>query len=153
MSEEISPDLLAELEALATPAPDAHYLRLETGRIRSDLPVELAVFLSRAATMLDQVLATVAPAPVYGDELLASERIGDLIELDARLRRQIGGDFTALNRLLSSADAPTEDLSALLRAVNRLRLAFSGKHDDVASTGKILCSMLLADLLELRSFL
>jgi len=153
MNEEISPDLLAELESLDAPAPNAHYLRLEEGRIRSDLPVELAGFLSRAATMLDQVLATATPAPVYGDEALASERIGDLIELDARLRRQIGGDFTALNRLLSSAAAPTEDLSALLRAVNRLRLAFSGKHDDVAATGKILCSMLLADLLELRSFL
>jgi len=153
MNEEISPDLLAELESLDAPAPNAHYLRLEDGRIRSDLPAELAGFLSRAATMLGQVLATATPAPVYGDEALASERIGDLIELDARLRQQIGGDFTALNRLLSSADAPAEDLSALLRAVNRLRLAFSGKHDDVAATGKILCSMLLADLLELRSFL
>jgi hypothetical protein len=153
MSEEIPPELLAELEALDAPAPNAHYLRLENGRLRSDLPVEIATFLSRAATMLDQVLATATPAPVYGDELLASERIGDLIELDAHLRRQIGGDFTALDRLLSSTDAPTEDLPALMRAVNRLRLAFSGKHDEIATTGKILCNVLLADLLELHSFL
>jgi hypothetical protein len=89
---------------------------------------------------------------VYGDESLASERIGDLVELDAQLRIQISGDFAALVRLLSTASTSAGDLSALLRSVNRLRLAFFGRHDDVAATGRILCSMLLADLLELRAF-
>lgn len=153
VSEDISPDLLAELESLSAPAPSAHYLHLEDGQIGLDLPIELAAFLSHAATVLSHVLSTASPAPVYGDELLASDRIGDLVELDAMLRSQIAMDFAALVRLFSATGAPPGDFSSLIRATNRLRLAFSGKHDEAATAGKILCSVLLSDLLELRPFL
>jgi len=152
MSEDITPELLAEMESLAFPTPNAHYLRLEGGSVRSDLPAELASFILRASGMLAGVLASASPAQVYEDDDHATERIGDLVELDSQLRSGIGEDFSALATLFSSGALPSGSIPQAMRAVNRLRLAFSGREDQIASAGRSLCSMILADLLELWAF-
>jgi hypothetical protein len=150
--EDLPSGLLAELESLQPPTPNAHYLRVVDGQVHCDLPVELSSFLTRASGMLDRVLADAAPVPVYESEDLAAERIGDLVEMDAVLRSTVSDDFANLSRLLAGASLPASNLPSLMRSLNRLRMAFSGKTDEVAAAGKMLCSLLLADVLELWSF-
>ena len=150
--DDLPSNLLAELESLQPPTPNAHYLRTANGLVYCDLPAELSSFLTRAAKMLDSVLASASPVQVYESEDLAAERIGDLVEMDALLRSTVSKDFANLSKLLSGSGLSVVELPSLMRSLNRLRMAFSGKTDEVAAAGKMLCSLLLSDVLELWSF-
>lgn len=151
-SHDLPPDLLAELNSLAAPKPNSKYVELVAPDLVLSLPKEFCAFLSRSTVSLRIALADAPPVLVYEDPEVSSSRLGDLVEHDSRLRSGIVDDLDSLDSFVSTRIAPTSALPSLLRATNRLRVAFVPLEGDLALAGKTVCSILLADLLEVSSF-
>lgn len=149
---EFDPLLRAEIESLDAPMPATRCIHLQGRKIVLRLLPEAERFVIRAAAMLDRALPELPAAQVYDDVEAGIERIDRTITLDATLRGLVSADLAALVSCMTEHGAPVEDLSAITRAVNRLRLAFLSNSDEVAAAGAVVCAVLLADLLELRPF-
>jgi hypothetical protein len=152
MSAEMPLDLLKELSSLAPPQPQTRFVSAHLAHLSLDLPVEFRRFLLRSITQLRLVVREAPPVPVYLEDSLAADRLGDLVEQDARLRSGVDTDLLALESFLTALESPLGDLPALLRAVNRILVVFAPLEGDLAMVGRIVCSSLLHDLLEISTF-
>jgi hypothetical protein len=153
MENELHPDLMAELSNLSMPAPETRFVLLENQRLNSLLEPEFSRFISRTSRLLDTALLEAPPAQVYENFEDGADRIESLFASDALLRKNVATDLAILVHFVESGSAPVSDLKSLMRATNRLRLAFKvSDNKELSRAGSSLCDVLLADFLEVSSF-
>lgn len=146
-------ELLAELQTLEAPTPQTHLAHLRDGSVALELRQELADYLVSSVRALGAALTDTPNPSVYADLGDVAGRTATLADLDATLRSTISSDLAVLAMFLTTGSADVAVSPALLRALNRLRMALAQIPDAKAANASfVLVSVLLADLLEISTF-